>query len=272
MQDVAVDRTLDDDFACAPYIEGGAEYMPRWARLAAAFRAGRPPEEIAYGPSERQVLDLWQPEGACHGTVVFVHGGYWHLFHRSDWSHLAHGALERGWAVAIPGYDLAPQVSIPQITQQIAAAIGAVADRQQGPLRLTGHSAGGHLVSRMLDPILSGPWKDRIARVLPISPVTDLVPLLQTSMNTHFKMDKDEAQAESPVLQARPDVPVHIWVGEMERPVFLQQAQQLAHAWACSRTIDAGKHHFDVIEGLQYPDSAMMQALLDEGPINANRS
>lgn len=263
MQDMVIDGTLDDDFACAPYIEGSAEYIPRWARLAAAFRAGRPPEEIAYGSSEREVLDLWQPKGTCHGTLVFVHGGYWHLFHRSDWSHLAQGALDRGWAVAMPGYDLAPNVRIAQITQQIVAALGVIADRQDGPVRLAGHSAGGHLVSRMLDPALSAPWRDRVDRVMPISPVTDLVPLLRTSMNQHFQMDKVEAQAESPVLQAPPDVLVHIWVGEKERPVFLQQAEQLAHAWGCQRTIEAEKHHFDVIEGLQHPDSEMMQALLD---------
>lgn len=261
-----MDTTLDDAFACAPYIDGGGEYSARWSRLAAAFRAGHPPQEHAYGPSERQRFDLWQPPGTAQGTVIFVHGGYWRLFHRSDWSHLAAGALARGWAVAMPGYDLAPQVSIADITQQIATAIDAIAKAQNGPLRLAGHSAGGHLVSRMLDPALDRPWQSRIAQVVPISPVTDLVPLLQTSMNADFKLDHASAEAESPVRQAPPDVPVHVWVGADERPVFLQQADQLAHAWGCPRTIDIDRHHFDIIEGLEYPDSPLMQVLLGTQP------
>jgi hypothetical protein len=56
-------------------------------------------------------------------------------------------------------------------------------------------------------------------------------------------------------------VPVHVWVGGAERPVFLDQARWLAEAWTCPVTVDTGRHHFDVIEGLEHP-SALLSAVI----------
>jgi hypothetical protein len=82
-------------------------------------------------------------------------------------------------------------------------------------------------------------------------------------MNDDFRLDRAEAIAESPaLLTRRTGVPVHVWVGGAERPAFLDQARRLGNAWACPVTVDAGRHHFDVIEGLEAPDSALMSALL----------
>ncbi len=80
-------------------------------------------------------------------------------------------------------------------------------------------------------------------------------------MNETLGIDMPEAQAESPIRHARQDIPVMAWVGGTERPAFLEQAQGLADAWGCAHTIEPERHHFDVIEGLQDADSAMMRAL-----------
>ncbi|MFZ1727079.1 MAG: alpha/beta hydrolase, partial [Albidovulum sp.] len=91
----------------------------------------------------------------------------------------------------------------------------------------------------------------------------DLRPLIETSMNDTLRLDLTEARRESPALRPHcPDVPVHVWVGGAERPAFLDQARRLGNAWACPVTVDPGKHHFDVIEGLERPDSALLSALL----------
>ena len=105
--------------------------------------------DISYGQSLRQRFDLFLPENPPKGLFVFVHGGYWLRFDKSDWSHFAQGPLAHGWAVAMPSYDLCPSVSIAQITRQISQAIMQSAARIAGPLILAGHSAGGHLVARM---------------------------------------------------------------------------------------------------------------------------
>ncbi|MFP5511208.1 MAG: alpha/beta hydrolase [Alphaproteobacteria bacterium] len=260
---------LDDAYANAAYIPGAADYPPRWERAAAALREGLLEQGLAdldqpYGESARQRFDLFHPGGTAKGLMIFVHGGYWLRFDKSVWSHLAAGALTRGWAVAMPSYDLCPQVRIADITRQIAAAVTAAAEMVAGPIALAGHSAGGHLVARMLQPgLLGDAVADRLHHVMPISPVFDLHPLLRTSMNAEFKLDAAAARAESPALMTeRLPVPVTVWVGADERPVFLDQARWLAEAWGCAHVVDQGKHHFDVIDALADAQSDMIGRLL----------
>ncbi len=256
---------LDDAFANAAYIPQAADFPPRWTSEAEAFRTGlgnRAELAIPYGSSPRQAYDLFHCETVALGTVVFVHGGYWLKFDRSVWSHLAQGALARGWNVAMPSYDLCPQVRISEITDQIARAVSHIAAGSKGPISLTGHSAGGHLVSRMLAPgMLAADVLGRIRSVAPISPVTDLRPLLQTSMNDAFQMDMSDAEAESPVLQPAPDTAVEIWVGADERPVFVEQAAALAIAWGVPHFVVPERHHFNVINALVDPRSDMVRFL-----------
>lgn len=259
---------LDDAYANGPYIPEAETFPPRWAAAAAAFRdalgeraeLGQP-----YGPSPRQAYDFFRCEGASKGTLIFVHGGYWLKFDRSSWSHFAAGALARDWDVALVEYDLCPQVRIADITNQIAAAVTHIASRSQGPISLTGHSAGGHLVARMLAPgMLSAGILQRILAVAPISPVADLRPLLETSMNADFRMDMAAAEAESPMLQPAPDIAVKIWVGAEERPVFLEQSAALAHAWDVPEVVIPGRHHFDIIDALGTPDSDIVRFLTSQ--------
>lgn len=255
----------DDAYANGAHIPGAADFPPRWAAEAAAFResrADRAELDLPYGSGARHVFDLFHPDGAARGTMVFVHGGYWRAFDKSTWSHLAAGALARGWAVAMPSYDLCPDVRIADITIQIAQAVETVADRMPGPLTLAGHSAGGHLVARMLAPdLLRAETVERIARVVPISPLGDLVPLMRTDMNDDFRLDSEAARAESPILQPAPAVPVTVWVGGVERPVFIAQAVRLVEAWDCDLHVADNRHHFDVIDPLSDSEAALTTLL-----------
>ncbi|SDY49858.1 alpha/beta hydrolase [Citreimonas salinaria] len=261
--------TLDDAYANAAYIADADAYPDQWAQAAEAYRgrlaaAGRARLGIMYGHGPREALDLFLPDGVPEGLCVFVHGGYWLKFDRAHWSHLAEGPRAAGWAVAMPSYDLAPRVRIKDITRQIAQAVTRAAHEVEGPIRLTGHSAGGHLVARMAMPgVLPDAVAARLAHVMPISPVADLRPLMQTSMNRDLQIDEAEAQAESPMLHPAPKVPVTVWVGGDERPAFLEQAEALAKAWGAGHVVDAGRHHFDVIDGLADADSRMTRTLLD---------
>ena len=257
----------DIAYANADFIEGAAAYPPRWAAEAAAFRTQATARlDLAYGPGARQRLDLFLPEGVPAGLVMFVHGGYWRMFDKDSWSHLAAGPVARGWAVAMPSYTLAPEARISDITREIAAAVGFAAGLVAGPVVLTGHSAGGHLVARMncRDVALPEAVAGRLARIVPISPLSDLRPLLETKMNEDFRMDGDEAVAESPLLhEARRGVETIVHVGAEERPAFLDQARWLVEGWEEARlNIAPGRHHFDVIEALEQPDSPLAEALL----------
>ena len=258
---------LSRAYANGDFIAGADDFPPRWDTAAASLRASlgdRARTGIAYGSGARQTFDLFLPEGRAEGLMVFIHGGYWMAFDQSTWSHLAQGALARGWAVAMPGYTLAPQARIHQITDEIEAAITTAAQIVPGPVVITGHSAGGHLSARMACNDRTPDWADRLVRVVPISPVADLRPLMQTAMNTDLHLDPAEARAESPALLARRDgVDCTVWVGGQERPSFLWQARTLSENWACPWHVEPGRHHFDVIDDLTNPDSLLMQTLLD---------
>ncbi len=254
----------DRAHANGAFIPGAEAFPPRWQVEAAAFRAAmgaRARIDLVYGAGERQRFDLFLPEAEARGLMVFVHGGYWLRFGRGDWSRLAAGAVARGWAVAMPSYTLAPAARIAEITAEVARAVAAAAALVAGPVVVAGHSAGGHLAARMG---CVGMAEGRVRRVVPISPVAELGPLMATQMNADLRIDDAEAASESPArLALSPDCAAHVWVGGQERPAFLWQARTLSEAWGCPWTVAAGRHHFDVIDDLADPGSALMGVCLD---------
>lgn len=257
-------KDWDDAYANAAHIPGGNDYPAKWTAEAADFRKTARHERF-------DDSDLFLPHGAPKGLAVFIHGGFWMKTGPATWSHLAAGPVARGWAVLMPGYTLAPDARISQMTRQVSQAIAAAAGQIPGPIALTGHSAGGHLAARMIcdDGTLPDSVAARVRICLPISPLADLRPMMQTAMNDILAIDMSEALCESPaLLTPRPGIPVTTWVGGSERPEFLRQARLLADIWAGLGTatdcvIDPGRHHFDVIDALAQSDSPLTCRLLE---------
>lgn len=256
------------------HIEGSEKLPALWADRAASYRASgvRIDEDIRYGDSERALMDIVWPEGTPKGLAVFVHGGFWIRMDKTHWTDLAEGARANGWAVAFPQYTLAPEARISEMTRQVAAAITLAAERVAGPIRLAGHSAGGHLVSRMVceDTPLSPEVLGRIDHVLSLSGLHDLRPLMWTAMNDALKLDEAEARAESAAL-LRPveGAKVTAWVGGGERPEFIRQTQLLKIMWdgleADIRAVVEGDlNHFTVLESLKEADSALTKAFVGD--------
>ncbi len=266
----------DDAFENGAYVSGSASLPDQWSGQSAQLRErlrrdGRLDPDVAYGDGDRNVLDIFHPEGVSQGLVFLVHGGYWHKFDKNYWSFLAEGCLAHGWSVAIPSYRLAPDVSITQITQDVTAALITAARKVSGPLRLVGHSAGAHLAARLLcdDHKLPDIIFDRLAHVVPVSGIFDLRPLTLCRMNESLKLGLAEAIAESPVShQPMKTVPVTLWVGAEERPEFLRQTRLMCEKWGSEfdgirADYEPGKNHFSVIDGLSRSDSPLVRALLD---------
>ncbi|MEM7045926.1 MAG: alpha/beta hydrolase [Pseudomonadota bacterium] len=236
---------------------------------ALAFRAERTAADraeldLAYGDYPRQRFDLFLPEGNPSALAVFIHGGYWRTFDKSYWSHLAAGPLAHGAAVAMPSYTLCPETRISAITEEIARFLDKASARIEGPIRLAGHSAGGHLASCVLNRVAT----ERIAKVVSISGLHDLRPLLRTSMNDDLRLDDAEARAESPIFHDPPaGIDLTCWVGADELPAFRLQNRLLAEIWsglgARAEVVEAeGKDHFTVVEDLSDPKSALTASLM----------
>ncbi|MBW6423701.1 alpha/beta hydrolase [Rhizobium sp. XQZ8] len=264
----------DNAYANGINIPQGDRWPAAWVEPAQQYRetlaaVDRAKLGLVYGEKPRNRFDLFLPEGAPKGLVVFVHGGFWIGLDNSYWSHYARGAVERGYAVAMPMYTLAPENRIAEITTEIGRAIEAAAKEIVGPIRLIGHSAGGHLVTRMISATspLPDAVRSRIANVVSLSGVHDLRPLLTTKMNDKQRIDRDEAYRESPaLLEPMSGARVTCWVGAGERSEFIRQNALLASIWKglgaetdCVEEPD--RHHFNVLGGMEDAAHPMMDAL-----------
>jgi arylformamidase len=273
-------RDWDDAFANMKHVENSGELPGFWAARAAAYRAEletaghRLDTDIAYGGHPREKLDIVWPEGKPKGLAVFVHGGFWMRLEKAHWTDFAEGARAEGWAVCLPSYVLTPEARIHEITAQIGRAVTTAAGLVGGPIRLSGHSAGGHLATRMLcaDSPLPGSVRARVVHALSISGLHDLRPLLHTEMNKTLNLDLDEARAESAVLaQPASATPLTCWVGGGERPEFIRQTRLMAEMWdgldvpvRCE--VEGNHNHFTILEGLKDPRSPITAAFVGPFP------
>jgi arylformamidase len=257
------------------YIPNLDQIAADWNAQAAALRLklfseNRAKIDVSYGPDDRQCFDLFLPKGTPKGLVLFVHGGYWQAFDKATFSHFSQGPLDHGWAVAVPSYRLTPQVTMTEIGLDVASAVNAAASFVDGPIRLTGSSAGGHLVARMAcqDSHLAEETAHRLEKVLSISGLHDLRPIRFAKMNTVLQMSELEAASESPaLLEPRVVLPISFWVGAGERPELIRQTRLIAEIWGAKSHLvqdfyEPNQDHFTVVCGLQDASSPLVQELL----------
>ncbi len=251
-----------DNRAATP---GHEAHFEAWSDRSAAFRATHPPQTRPYGDEAREVFDLWMPDGAPKGLLIFLHGGWWMNFDKSFFSDLAAGPLAHDWAVAIPSYTLLPTISLTDLVQQVRRAVlgmaGAVPDV---PVVLSGHSAGGHLAAMLGTEAaaLEASIHTRLQRIISISGVHDLRPLLSLPINDTLAITAQEAVALSPaLLTPRGGFDLVAWVGALELPEFRRQNALLGVAWggyAATQTIEAaGLDHFTAFAPLADPSSEL---------------
>jgi len=249
-----------------------------WERDAAAYREARRGHAemgLRYGEHPRQTIELFHPDARNDRgpLVVFIHGGYWRSLHPALFSHFAAGANSHGYALALPGYRLCPEVTVADITADLRAACLFLARRFPGrSLVASGHSAGGHLAAAMA----ATDWRavapdlppDLIRRAQAISGIFDLTPLIETSVNESLRLDPATARAVSPALWPPPaGVRLDLWVGETETSEYFRQAQLIAAKWGergarASIAMVPGANHFTAPAGLADRDSLLTQALV----------
>ena len=267
----------DDEYNTRAYAPDHVEVLGRIASSAARYRAqataGKRTElDVPYGVTPRQIVDIFYSSAGPNAPVaVFIHGGFWRALQPSAFSGVAAGLNARGVTVALPGYDLCPQVGIGDIVEQMRQAVLFLYKRFGKRMLVLGHSAGGHLASCMVatDWAKLGAPADLVPAAMGISGLYDLSPLVHTAMNTDWKLTDAEARRLSPLLMPAPKGKVFdCVVGGIESAEFLRQSRILADAWGKASVTTrydapAGIHHFTVIEPLGDPNSTMVNRLLE---------
>jgi arylformamidase len=248
-----------------PQIMGG------WGKDAAAYRAAKPPVEVAYGKGERERFDLF--EAGDGPVVLFIHGGYWQALDKSVFSHMAKGLNDRGVSVAVTSYDLCPKVPLDRIVGQMRQAARTLWERSGRPIVAAGHSAGGHLAAcllatdwAMIDPKLP---KQIAHSAYAISGLFDLEPLVKTSLNGALKLIPREARRLSPLhWKALPGATLDAVVGGAESYEYHRQSETIAQTWAAQGVATRYEsvpdaNHFTVIGPLADKDSAMVGRIFE---------
>jgi arylformamidase len=119
--------------------------------------AERVTSNIPYATAhERQVLDVYAPDGAKNLPVVFwIHGGGWQAGEKTMVARKPKAFMDAGFVFVSINYRLLPTVDMGTLTRDVATALGWVhkniATYGGDPNRLLvmGHSAGGQLAALM---------------------------------------------------------------------------------------------------------------------------
>ena len=238
-----------------------------WAAASKGLREQRPKHlDLAYGPRERTKWDLYpaaDPKAPC---FVHIHGGYWQRGSKEIFACLAEGALANGWSAALPGYTLAPEASLTQITSELRTAFDWLNARGAehgiaGPIIVTGWSAGGHLTAFLLD-------HPRVAAGLSISGVFELAPLRDSpQVNDKVKLTEIEVETLSPMRRPSVNKPLSIAYGTGELPAMIATSRDY-HAYRSEFHLPgdlipiAKANHFTILDELRLPYSHLTREIL----------
>jgi arylformamidase len=230
-----------------------------------AFRAANGLHlDLRYGMRERNTWDLFpqpDPDAPC---IVFIHGGYWQRNAKEQFANLIAGARARGWAAALPGYTLAPDASLTDIVAEINVALDWLAAHGpahgiNGPVVLSGWSAGGHLTAMCLGHKL-------VKAGLAISGVFELGPVRDTYLNEKLRLTEQEIVLLSPMRLPPVDKPLVLAYGTAELPPLISDSRDL-HALRSATHLPGalipvpGANHFTITNQLRDQDGILTRHL-----------
>ncbi|MFL9499167.1 alpha/beta hydrolase [Rhodopseudomonas palustris] len=219
--------------------------------------------DLPYGPLPNNKIDLYPAAERDAPCLVFWHGGYWQKNSRELFAMLVEGIAAHGWSMAIPGYSLAPDVSLTTIVDESRAALDWLAAHGPehgvaGPIVTSGWSAGGHLVAMTLDHPL-------VTAGLSISGVFDLGPIRDTGLNKALQLTDEEIAKLSPSRLPVIDKRLDLAYGANELPALVLDSMDLharrQAASAPGRLLPLPGHdHFSILAELRRPDGALVKA------------
>jgi arylformamidase len=243
-------------------------------------------QDIPYGTSEAEKLDIFPAAGNSRGVLMFIHGGYWQSMDKRSVAFLATALTEAGVTLALIDYALAPAATMDKIIRQCRTAAAWLwhnvarygSDRNR--IHVGGNSAGAHLAAM----VAATDWQafDRtlppsiIHGCLAISGIYDLEPIRSTRFNAALQLDADAVRRCSPSV-AKPTLQgaVLAAVGGLESAEFHRQTLAFVEAWkavALPPLIVQDRHHSNILLDLVDPGTALFSATMDLMSIDPART
>jgi acetyl esterase/lipase len=237
-----------------------------------AVPADLPDAVLRYDEHEDAVLDVHVPDHPNGLTLLLLHGGFWKTaFDRTHTRQMAVALAGVGFLVATPEYRRVgpggaggwPRTGADVLTAarrlpDLLAGIG----QQAGTLRVTGHSAGGHLALWLATTDIA------VDRVVALAPVCDLREALRRGLGSDAaraflgEIDPDEADPMV-LLDTRPTTEIRIVHGVADDvvPIDLSRGLVRRHPWIRLDEVPGG--HFEPIEPGSVAWPAVVGALTD---------
>jgi len=255
--------------------------LAAWQRRAAEARTRlRLRAAISYGTDPNETFDLFEPssDATAAPLLVFIHGGYWRILSKDDFSWIAAAYVERGVKVAVVDYGLAPRYPLETIVRQNLKAVAWMwfNARRLGVARnrivVSGHSAGGHLTAMTLaarwpsfDPRLPA---DVVRGGVAISGLFDMEPIRHAPyLNADLLLTLDRVAPLSPLyMTPATAAPLVTAVGGDESDEFRRHTREIGIAWSTVLREDVplpGANHFTACERFATAGERLFDATLE---------
>ena len=239
-------------------VAGSGDIVAGWSRRSADMRARHSEYlDLRYGPRERNRIDFFKVAEKAP-TLVFIHGGYWQMRAKEDFSLFAGGPMMFGINVAMIGYTLAPEATLDQIVAEINTSIDFLAEKlpelggDANRMVVSGWSAGGHMTAMALA-------HPKVKGAVAISGIYDLEPIRHSYLNIKLGLDEVMSRRNSPMMQrAGAMKPLALVVGGGELPLLRKQTADFAchrakYGLPVSYEEIPGADHFSVMDELASP-------------------
>ena len=241
--------------------------------------------DIAYGPAERNVLDVFTAKDAT-GTrpvLVFVHGGGFTGGNKYTpgspyFDNVSVWAARNGLVGVNVTYRLAPQGQWPTGAEDVGAALRWVTENiakfggDPSKIVLCGHSAGGtHSGTYAAMPQFQGPNGIGLAGLILMSGIYDMTTFPLTDNYRSYIGDDASGYAERSPINGldKLAIPSMLVVAELDPQPFITQYEMLAAAMANApggkpRTLFLDKHsHLSLGYAIGTDDTALTGPVLE---------
>ncbi len=220
-------------------------------------------ENVRYGESDRQTMDIYRSTKSNGVTIFFVYGGAWRSGSKVDYEFLAHALTRRGYTVVIPDYRLFPQVTFPSFIVDIADAIKQYEQMDSAApdenFVLMGHSAGAHtaaLLTTDAQYLVNAGVKTPISALIALAGPYDL-PVNDPEVAPVFPNIENEATV-NPTASIDGSLPPTLLLhGKDDQRVLIKHTYAFADAIRSSgntvtvQSVDGG--HVGIIAGVALP-------------------